>query len=123
MPQNPFIIATKTTVGDAFIFDYTKHPSQPATPDEKCVPELRLEAAVDHGFGLAWNPLKQGFLASTSGDSVILLWDVNQGSKERRTLPPVLVLRGHTDIVEDVAWHASDEHILASVSDDRTLSM
>ena len=29
-PQNPFLIATKTPGGDVLVFDYSKHPSQPA---------------------------------------------------------------------------------------------
>ena len=29
MPQNPFIIATKTPTSDVLVFDYTKHPPKP----------------------------------------------------------------------------------------------
>lgn len=29
MPQNPFIIATKTPSSDVLVFDYSKHPSKP----------------------------------------------------------------------------------------------
>jgi histone-binding protein RBBP4 len=29
MPQNPDLIATKTTTGDVWIFDRTKHPNKP----------------------------------------------------------------------------------------------
>ena len=29
MPQNPYVIATKTPTSDVLIFDYTKHPSKP----------------------------------------------------------------------------------------------
>lgn len=29
MPQNPYIIATKTPSSDVLVFDYTKHPSRP----------------------------------------------------------------------------------------------
>lgn len=29
MPQNPDLIATKTTKGDVWVFDRTKHPSKP----------------------------------------------------------------------------------------------
>ena len=29
MPQNPFIIGTKTPSADVLVFDYSKHPSRP----------------------------------------------------------------------------------------------
>lgn len=32
MPQNPFVIATKTPTADVLIFDYSKHPSRPGEP-------------------------------------------------------------------------------------------
>ena len=41
MPQNPYLIATKTVTNDVFVFDYTKHPSKPSHPD--CKPDLRLK--------------------------------------------------------------------------------
>ena len=41
MPQNPFLIATKTVSAEVFVFDYTKHPSKPA-PNGACAPDLRL---------------------------------------------------------------------------------
>lgn len=123
MPQNPFIIGSKSCVGDVLIFDYTKHPSKPASPTDPCNPDVRLRAARDNGFGLAWNPLKQGLLASTSEDRVVCVWDVMASSRENRSLAPLVSFEGHKAVVEDVAWHAADEHILASVSDDQHLIM
>jgi len=41
MPQNPFMIATKTVSAEVYVFDYTKHPSKPAT-DGECSPDLHL---------------------------------------------------------------------------------
>ncbi len=41
MPQNPFLIATKTVSAEVFVFDYTKHPSKPA-PNGACTPDMRL---------------------------------------------------------------------------------
>lgn len=41
MPQNPFMIATKTVSAEVYVFDYTKHPSKPAT-DGECCPDLHL---------------------------------------------------------------------------------
>lgn len=41
MPQDRFIIATKTVTADVFVFDYSKHDSRPS-PDGVCRPDLRL---------------------------------------------------------------------------------
>lgn len=48
MPQNPDIIATKAVSGDLFIFDRTRHPSQPA-PGGVCSPEIRLKGHTKEG--------------------------------------------------------------------------
>lgn len=44
MPQDRFIIATKTVTADVFVFDYSKHDSRP-NPDGVCRPDLRLTGA------------------------------------------------------------------------------
>ena len=41
MPQNPFLLATKTVNAEVYVFDYTKHPSKPP-PNGQCSPDLRL---------------------------------------------------------------------------------
>ncbi|CAN7063951.1 unnamed protein product [Brassica oleracea var. botrytis] len=41
MPQNPFVIATKTVNAEVYVFDYSKHPSKPPL-DGACNPDLRL---------------------------------------------------------------------------------
>lgn len=73
MPQNPFVIATKTPTADVLIFDYSKHPSRPGessthppspnkgTPTyphpvlldtNECKPELRLKGHTKEGYGV-----------------------------------------------------------------------
>ena len=71
MPQNPTVIATKGPSEDVLVFDYTKHPSQPAN-DGVCRPELRLCGHKDEGYGLCWSPLREGILASASNDKNII---------------------------------------------------
>ena len=44
MPQNPYMIATKTVTNDVFVFDYTKHPTKPSGPE--CKPDLRLKGVT-----------------------------------------------------------------------------
>lgn len=49
MPQNPDLIATKTTKGDVWIFDRTKHPSK---PDKENVfkPDIILNGMNKDGY-------------------------------------------------------------------------
>lgn len=103
MPQNSFLLATKTVHAEVYIFDYSKHPSKPQ-PDSKCQPDLRLlghevresqiscrfsskipPRVVDplkhggfqaEGYGLAWSPFCEGQVISGSDDRKICLWNI-----------------------------------------------
>jgi histone-binding protein RBBP4 len=122
MPQNPTIIATKTASGAVFIFDYTKHPSVPPS-DGKCKPDMTLApqplatGSDRFDYALAWNPLQAGQIAAGAADFSIHVWDINKG----RPLGTESVVRfvGHTQVVEDVAWHNHHEAYLGSVGDDK----
>jgi len=121
LPQNPCVIATKTSEGDVLIFDYTKHPSMPITSDAPCQPDLRLVGHTAEGYGLSWSPLKQGHLVSSSDDRTICLWDIRSGGKDQRRIEPLNIYRAHNSIVEDVSWHSFRENIFASVGDDQQI--
>lgn len=82
MPQNPFIIATKTVNAEVYVFDYSKHPSKPPA-DGECKPDLRLRGHNSEGYGLSWSPFKQGHLLSGSDDAQICLWDINATPKNK----------------------------------------
>lgn len=82
MPQNPFIIATKTVSAEVYVFDYSKHPSKPPL-DGACNPDLRLRGHSTEGYGLSWSQFKQGHLLSGSDDSHICLWDINATPKNK----------------------------------------
>lgn len=75
MPQEPFIIATKTVSADVYVFDYSKHPSMPPK-DDKCRPNIVLKGHKTEGYGLAWSPHKSGYLLSGSDDAQICVWDI-----------------------------------------------
>lgn len=121
MPQNPDLIATKTVMGEVYVFDRTKHPSQPM--GDVCKPDITLRGHTKEGYGLSWNPLsgKAGHLLSASDDTTVCHWDINGYSKTNSSLEPLTIYKGHTSVVEDVAWHNLDENIFASVGDDRQL--
>lgn len=82
MPQNPFIIATKTVSAEVYVFDYSKHPSKPPL-DGTCNPDLRLRGHNTEGYGLSWSKFKEGHLLSGSDDAQICLWDINATPKNK----------------------------------------
>ena len=120
MPQNPKVVATKTVSAAVFIFDLDKHPALPER--DECIPDLKLKGHRKEGYGLDFNPKKEGILASGSDDSLVCVWDIG-GCLERgaREMQATSVFRGHTKGVEDVCWHPQHENILASVADDKIL--
>ncbi|KAJ6623045.1 histone acetyltransferase type B subunit 2 [Mycena sp. CBHHK59/15] len=120
MPQNPDLIATKAVTGEVLVFDRTKHSSEPERGGV-CKPDIRLVGQTREGYGLAWNPLKAGNVLGASEDMTICHWDVNSYTKAKTTIEPTNVFRGHTSVVGDVDWHASNENVFASVGDDKML--
>ena len=147
MPQNPCLIATKVVSGEVHLFDYTKHPSTPSNSLVK--PDLRLTGHTREGYGLSWNNHVEGAILSASEDQTVCLWyssfvsiqpffsslptphscfflsyrDIKGVSQESNTLAAKSIYKGHTSIVEDVAWHALHDSIFGSVGDDKKLLM
>uniref|UniRef100_A0A7N0T0E5 Histone-binding protein RBBP4-like N-terminal domain-containing protein n=1 Tax=Kalanchoe fedtschenkoi TaxID=63787 RepID=A0A7N0T0E5_KALFE len=119
MPQNSFIIATKTVSSEVYVFDYSKHPSKPHF-DAGCNPEIRLRGHSAEGYGLSWSPFRPGYLLSGSDDSQICLWDINATPKNK-SLDALHILKVHEGAVEDVAWHMNSENLFGSVGDDHYL--
>eukprot|EP00249_Psilotum_nudum_P016540 c25873_g1_i2 orf=449-1723(-) len=120
MPQNPFIIATKTVSAEVLVFDYSKHPSKP--PQEgHCNPDLRLQGHKTEGYGLSWSMLKEGYLLSASDDAQICLWDISANPKGQQIVEAKQIFRYHSGVVEDVAWHLRHEYLFGSVGDDYRL--
>lgn len=115
MPQNPSVIATKSSTSEVFIFDYTKHPSQPK-PDGKCTPEIRLKGHTAEGFGISWNGISPGLLLSSSSDGTVCLWDVSNANGS--TLDAQAIYKGHNGSVEDVAWHEFHKNYFGTVGCD-----
>ncbi|KAI5080590.1 hypothetical protein GOP47_0003773 [Adiantum capillus-veneris] len=117
MPQNPFIIATKTISAEVYVFDYSKHPSKPPQ-ERRCNPDLRLQGHKTEGYGLTWSSLKEGYLLSGSDDARICLWDLSANPKGQNMVEAKQIYEYHSGVVEDVAWHLKHEHLFGSVGDD-----
>jgi len=137
MPQNPTVIATQTVSGEVLIFDYTRHSSN--EKEGVCRPELKLSGGhTEEGykssimfcstsaqlwlgstrFGLSWNQFQKGLLLSASQDKTVCLWDINSAPRDGKVAHKTRYT-GHTDVVEDVAWHLHNEHYFGSVGDDK----
>lgn len=114
MPQKPNLVATKTSGLEVYVFDVSKEPSL------ECDPDLILRGHEKEGYGLSWNPLKEGCLLSGSYDCNICLWDVSY-MPESKVLDSMSVFKAHESIVEHVAWHAKNENLFGSVGDDGRL--
>lgn len=121
MPQNPSIIATKGTESQVYVFDITKHPSEPDAKRNR--PDLYLVGHEKEGYGLDWNPCRGGHIASGSDDGLVCVWDISASSESGERVHAKSTLRFHTNIVEDVAWHRMQPNILGSVGDDRKVAI
>ncbi|XP_047951341.1 WD-40 repeat-containing protein MSI1 isoform X2 [Salvia hispanica] len=116
MPQNPFIIATKTVSAEVYVFDYSKHPSKPPL-DGACNPDLRLRGHSTEGYGLSWSQFKQGHLLSGSDDAQICLWDINVTPKNK-ALDAMQIFK-----VNCLAFNPFNEWVLATGSTDKTVKL
>lgn len=117
MPQNPYLIATKSPSADVYVFDWSKHGSKPDS-DGSFKPDLVLKGHSKEGYGLAWSPHEQGQLLSGSDDCIICTWDISHGTKTSNILNPTATYSGHTSVVEDVAYHQHHPQLFGSVGDD-----
>ncbi|KAK7194215.1 Histone-binding protein RBBP4 or subunit C of CAF1 complex/WD domain, G-beta repeat [Novymonas esmeraldas] len=129
MPAETNIIAVKTASGFIGVYNLV----QDLTQDEagRTVPDALLRGHRRGGFGLSWNTLKPGFIASAADDGYVNYYDVSHrltiDLRESSAADPALSgpetqplerLVGHRDIVTDCCWHSSHGHLLASSSMD-----
>jgi len=71
-PQNPNLIATMSGDGNSYIFDRTRHESQPR--DRRDQYDIQLVGHEKEGYGLSWNPHVDGQLATGTEDNTVRLW-------------------------------------------------
>ncbi|KAL4484211.1 hypothetical protein ABPG72_003495 [Tetrahymena utriculariae] len=121
MPQKYNVIATKVTNGEIHVFDYTQHPTTPQ--NDQVRPQLRLVGHSAEGYGISWNPKKQGYIVSAGYDKKICIWNVEGASQLNSSISPLHDIEFHKSCVEDVAWHQINPDIFGSVSDDRTVAI
>jgi len=121
MPQNINIVATRPPSNDVLVYDRTKHPSIPIK-ESKTEPDITLHGHHSSGYGIDWNTQTQGHLLAAGDDTLICHWDISNTSS-KTSLTPLSTYRGHSDVVEDVAWHPMQSAVFASVDDDACIMM
>ncbi|MFS7961331.1 putative transcription factor WD40-like family [Helianthus anomalus] len=115
MPQIPSIIAAKASSSEIYVFDTTKQPLD--HEGGSCEPYVRLRGHDKEGYGLSWNPFREGYLLSGSNDCKICLWDVSK-MPDNKVLDATHVYHDHASVVEDVSWHLMNNSLFGSVDDD-----
>ncbi|KAL5577609.1 hypothetical protein UlMin_019308 [Ulmus minor] len=117
MPQNSNVIATKSVKPEVYLFDISKHPTEP---------DLKLMGHTTEGFGLSWSKFKHGHLLSGSFDGHICLWDINV-TPRNKTLEAMNIFKIHegegVEGVQDVDWNLKNENIFGSVGADNCLNI
>ncbi|ANZ73753.1 BA75_00486T0 [Komagataella pastoris] len=116
LPQNPDIIATINNYGSVFIFDRTKHPSQPLSGTIK--PDIHCTYHKDEGSCLSWNPSVEGELLSGSMDGTVVLWDIKTYTKDKDSLNPYKIFIAHDNGCNDVKFIPRHTSIFGSVGED-----
>ncbi|GMF54028.1 unnamed protein product [Phytophthora fragariaefolia] len=116
MPSDEFFVATKTPQAEVHVVDISKRPSDPV--DSSCDPDFCLLGHDKEGYGLCWDPHQPFHLVSGSDDAIICEWDIVNAGKNVQTLHKYT---GHTDVIEDVAWHRHHPKIFGSVGDDKKM--
>ncbi|KAJ1978781.1 Histone acetyltransferase type B subunit 2 [Dimargaris xerosporica] len=105
MPQKPDIIATKTVMGDVYIFDRTRHPLQPTGLGGTAGSSIRTGTTVNGADGTAAG-------SAMGGDHPGLTTGICN---------PEIKLVGHTQEGYGIAWSPTVEGMVISASDDQTV--
>lgn len=103
MPQDPNIIATKTSSGEIHLFNINL-----SYMDDKPDPELRLQGHSKKGAGLDWNENRKGQLLSGAQDGKICIWNTDsEGSTGDSFLKPTITFetnRAPVSVSFNVFW-------------------
>lgn len=117
MPQNPNIIATVSSTGEAAIWDISKFPYKPIS---NYVPTVKLIGHTAEALALSWSPCNEGVLATGDANGEIFIWEMRKGYNSSTGMMDPTRKRNHhlQTAVNDLAWHPKREATLASCGDD-----
>lgn len=132
MPQDKKFLATTSDDGCLLVFDMTLHTNKDPglcvrAPQYECVDGLQGRGDST-SYALAWSPKVQGRILSGTNGSVLCIWDIDYQSQLALGPPSIMVqpvmrfVDAHDGyIIEDVAWHNSDQNCFVSVGDDKCI--
>lgn len=106
-PKAYNLIATKSSDGKVYLFDYSKHPALPKSNDAE--PLLTLTGHELQGFGLDWAQ-NEYIVASGSNDGIVCLWDLEK-SETRCT--PTISFSSMGFAINELKFHPSQTSLLA----------
>ncbi|KAF8819954.1 RbAp48 [Cardiosporidium cionae] len=120
-PCDPTKIATKAISGDVNLFDSTKFGPLVLKSNFRgqMHADLTLKGHTAEGWGMCWNTVKEGFLASVADDGRFCLWDINAYST-RKEMQPYRRFSCNSSPMQDVTWVDGDSggHVCISVNDE-----
>mmetsp|Transcript_9480 Transcript_9480/g.16592 ORF Transcript_9480/g.16592 Transcript_9480/m.16592 type:complete len:432 (-) Transcript_9480:69-1364(-) len=122
MPQDDYVIATKTVTGQVHVFTIRDHESTPAA-DGPATPNIRLKGHEQEGYGIDWNTHTRGLLASASDDTTVCIWDTQASTVDSEGMDPLHKIKAHDDVVGDVQWHKFHKDMFGTVGDDCRLNI
>ncbi|KAF8821152.1 RbAp48 [Cardiosporidium cionae] len=123
LPQDYRKIATKSISGDVLLYSINERTLSESIEEGYVLGEdLRLTGHTKEGFGLAWNPLASGRLASTATDGFLCVWDI-QMSQDSKYMKPLMKIESHSSSANDVAWSEEKENLLFTCGDDGKIKM
>lgn len=118
MPQNPNVVATVASTGEAALWDVTKFPYKPV---DTYVPTVKLLGHKEEVLAVDWSPVIEAQLATCDANGGIFLWNMAHGYDSRTGVMQPLTARDKHIIgtaVNCIQWHPHRVHVLASVGDD-----
>ncbi len=135
-PDNKFITATRSSNGNVYIFDKTKHSSIQSSNDDKSSlfnPQLICSGLIGEGFSLDWNnslsssASTKGLVMSSDINGDIAIWNIDGHpllSKSANTITPLHKIdKAHDGGVGDTQWSYHHPSLFASCGNDSSIKI
>ncbi|CAD2218210.1 histone-binding protein RBBP4 [Angomonas deanei] len=127
LPFENNIIAVKTATGVVTVYNTLQQDEEGGESSPEAITDAVLDGSRVGGFGLAWSPVKIGFLASAGDDGLLQYWDVRHQlsvdlkehtDRAEDAHGPLVAaahtFTGHRDSITSCDWHHSQGHLLAT---------
>ena len=122
MPQDDYIIASRTISGNVDIFFIRDHESIPPH-NSPSKPNIRCSGLEHDGYGIDWSYLEKGLIASSSDSGEFSIWNSLQSVDADNTLKPIFKIQGHDGSCEDIKFNRFHKDLFGTVGDDSILNI